>query len=181
MTTYPGGVASALFELRVPATGRLLDLNLGAPITGTRTCLSLNNCNADGPLDALELTDWDLRVKPLVDGTWEDLPGGLFAMSCAKTYPALVHYTFWLPSANGHWGLNLNPRAYPGTTAATLSRTGNLSWTVEAESDDIAELLSWDHNKLRGNQGPSREGRFNVPFKFTINAVALIGGAKTCS
>jgi len=33
MTTYPGGVASALFELRVPATGRLLDLNLGAPIT----------------------------------------------------------------------------------------------------------------------------------------------------
>jgi hypothetical protein len=163
------------------AIGRLLNLHLGPPIAGTRTCLTLNNCNGDGPIDALELADWELRVKPLVEGTWEDLPGGLFALSCGTTYPALVHYTFWLPSANGHWGLNLNPRAYPGTTAADLTRTSNLSWTVEAKSDDIAELLSWAHDRLRGKQGPSREGRFNAPFKFTIDAQTLIAGAKTCS
>jgi hypothetical protein len=162
------------------AIGRLLNLHLGPPIAGTRTCLTLN-CNGDGPIDALELADWELRVKPLVEGTWEDLPGGLFALSCGTTYPALVHYTFWLPSANGHWGLNLNPRAYPGTTAADLTRTSNLSWTVEAKSDDIAELLSWAHDRLRGKQGPSREGRFNAPFKFTIDAQTLIAGAKTCS
>lgn len=179
--TYTGGsVGSTSFHLRrTPETARLLSLHLGSPIEAPR-CLSTGNCNVDGPLSDLSLNDWELRTKPLTEGTWEDLPGGLFGMSCNQIYPALVHFTFWLPSANGHWGLNLNPRAYPETTAARLTRLGDLTWAVEAENEHVAELLSWNHNKIRANRGPSREGRYNVAFKFTINATSLLAGAKTC-
>jgi hypothetical protein len=121
-------------------------------------------------------------VKPLQNGSFEDLPGLLYGMSsCGATYPALVHYTFLLPDGNGHWGFNFNPRAYAGTTAAVVIRVNNQTWTVEAESDDIGELLSWNHTGIRRNNGPSREGRFNMPFKATIAASSLPAGAGTCS
>ena len=145
---------------------------------------SVGNCHPNGPTDgkSLGLDDFQFRVKPLVDSTWDDLPGLLFGMSvCGLQYPALVHFTFWLPDGNGHWGFNFNPRAYPGTTAAVVVRVNPTKWTVEAESDDIGELLSWGHTGIRRNNGPSGEGRFQMPFKATIVATGLPAGAGTCN
>lgn len=186
---YYGGVIDislGVFQIHlspadVPA--RELTLLLGA-FAAPRTCESVGNCNPDGPLDnrGLVLAESDIRVKPLVDSTLEDLPGGLFAMSCGVGYPGLVHYTFWLPSRNGHWGLNFNPRAYAPSTGVTLRRLDNLTWTAEANgTDHLAELISFAHTGIRRKNGPSREGFFRVPFKLTLVAATMPAGAVTCS
>ncbi len=184
--SYSGFIdPSGLFtsQLSTPESGRLLNMYFGSSIPGSRTCIAVVNCHPNGPSDGkdLGLNNAEVRIKPLVDGTWADLPGLLLGMSCNSRYSALVHYTFWLPDGDGHWGFNFNPREYPNTTAADVFRLDNLTWTVEAYSDDIGELLSWAHSGIHGKNGPSREGRFNMPFKLTINATGpLPVGAVTC-
>jgi len=166
-----------------PAAGRTLTLLLGNLAMGAPSCSNIGNCNPDGPLNNTDLVvnEVDFRVKALVAGTWEDMPGGLFAMSCGPAYPALVHFTFWTANRDGHWGLNFNPRAYAPSTAATLTRVNNLTWTVEATGAHLAELISFVHSGIRKRNGPSREGFFSVPFKATIVANSLPGGAVTCN
>ena len=56
-----------------------------------------------------------------------------------------------------------------------------MTWTVEAETDNIGELLSWGHTRIRRNNGPSGEGRFQMPFKATIEVSSLPTGAGTCT
>jgi hypothetical protein len=186
--SYSGFIdPSGLFnsQLSTPESGRLLNMYFGSSIPGSRTCIAIGNCHPNGPSDGkhLELNNAEVRVKPLVDGLpWADHPGLLFGMACNSRYPALVHYTFWLPDGDGHWGFNFNPREYPDTTAAVIIRLDNDTWTVEAESDDIGELLSWAHSGIHGKNGPSREGRFLMPFKFTIDGTGpLPAGAVTCT
>jgi len=171
-------------QLSTPASGRFLNMHFGDSLPGSRTCTVVGNCHPNGPSDGkhLELNNAEVRVKPLVDATWADPPGLLFGMSCNTRSQALVHYTFWLPDGDGHWGFNFNPRDYPDTSAAVLIRLDNVTWTLEAESDDIGELLSWAHSGIRGRNGPSHEGRFNMPFKLTIVATGpLPAGAVTCT
>lgn len=181
--TFAGGaISSGLFYIRLtPDTSRELTLMFG-DLEGPRTCLTVGNCNPDGPLHNTDqlLSDWEVRVKPLVADTWEDLPGGLGAMTCGFSYPALVHYTFWRPSGNGHWGLNFNPRAYAPSTAAVLTRVDDVTWTVEADVTHLSALISFSHSGIRRKNGPSVEGYFRVPFKLTIVAEALPPGAVTC-
>jgi hypothetical protein len=185
--SYSGFIdPSGLFttQLSTPGSGRFLNMYFGNSLPGSRTCTDVGNCQPNGPSDGkhLELNNAEVRVKPLIDGTWADLPGLLFGMSCNSDYPALVHYTFWLPDGDGHWGFNFNPRDYPNTTPAVIIRLDNVTWTVEAKSYYIGELLSWAHSGIHGKNGPSREGRFNMPFKFTIDATGpLPAGAVTCT
>lgn len=179
-------------------TPRWLNLYLykQAMFTGSRTCGG--NCNPDGPPWERPVAQYDieLRTKPLVAGTWDDLPGGLFAMSCGAPaypgppYPGMVHFTFWLPSGNGHWGLNFNPRSASGSSPVSIVRTGLKQWTVEAKEtatesspsrSDVGGLLSWGHSGLRGKNGPSVEGLFSVPFLFTIDATGAVPLNGTCS
>jgi hypothetical protein len=181
---YAGGsIGSGVFNIHLmPSQSRPLTLMLG-DLAGARTCLSVGNCNPDGPLNNTDLTlaEWYLRVKPLVTGTWEDMPGGLGAMTCGPTYPALVHYTFFLPNPDGHWGLNFNPRAYAPSTPLALTRLDSLTWTVESTASHLAELVSFAHSGIRRKNGPSIEGFFRVPFKLTITAGALPPGAMSCN
>jgi hypothetical protein len=185
--SYSGFIdPSGLFasQLSTPGSGRFLNMYFGNSLANSRTCTAVGNCHPKGPTDGKhhEQDNAEVRVKPLVDATWADLPGLLFGMSCNSRYPALVHYTFWLPDGDGHWGFNFNPREYANTTAAVIIRLDNVTWTVEAESDDIGELLSWAHSGIHGKNGPSREGRFNMPFKFTIGGTEpLPAGAVTCT
>lgn len=183
---YTGVIDGLYYFHFTPSQNRTLALHFGNLASGPRNCEAIGNCNPDGPLNNkdLLLNEVDLRVKPLVDGTWEDLAGGLFAMSCSDPdgYPGLVHFTFWLPSLNGHWGLNFNPRAYAPSTGVTLRRLDNLTWTAEANgTDHLAELISFAHTGIRRKNGPSREGFFRVPFKLTLVAAAMPAGAVTCS
>jgi hypothetical protein len=178
----PSGLFSS--QLSTPAFARILNMYFGSSILGSRTCGAVGNCHPNGPTDGehLALNNAEMRVKPLVDGTWADLPGLMLGMSCNAPYPALVHYTFWLPDGDGHWGFNFNPREYPNTLPAVVIRVDNNTWTVEAESEDIGELLSWAHSGIQGKNGPSREGRFKMPFQFTIDANGpLPSGAVTCT
>ena len=196
---YATGIigSSGGFDLRlVPASGRQFTLLFGATIA-PRGCAAVGNCNPGDPnvpddeeeqlggdfgtadQQVLTLTDFQMSAKPLVDGIWADLPGGLFAMSCDEVpYPALVHFTFWLPAANGHWGLNFNPRAYQPSTAATLKRIDAMTWTLETVRHtnqsvlSQAELISFVHSGIRRHNGPSREGSFVMPFKVTITATS---------
>ena len=88
-------------------------------------------------------------------------------MKCTdNAYPAKVHYTFWLPSGDGHWGLNFNSAVYPGSTNAVIRRAiDGVHWTVE--SYGVGELLSWGHSGLKRPQsGPSHEGFYQVNFRF---------------
>ena len=181
---YTGGSidTSGVFNVTFSPGSRILNLFLGPRIPGSRTCDAVNNCHP-GDLENSHLTldYFDIKVKPLTSNGSQDLAGGLYAMTTCNTlvYPALVHYTFWLPDGDGHWGLNFNPKAYPGTTSANLIRVNNTTWTVEAKGD-IAELLSWGHSNLTRHDGPSHEGLFYVPFNLTIVASALPSGVGRC-
>jgi hypothetical protein len=182
--SYTGGNidTGGVFNVGFAPVTRVLNLYLGTRVS-ERTCTTTGNCHprdlegADLPLDYFQV-----RVKPLTANWSQDLAGGLYAMTiCNAGYPALVDYTFWLPDGDGHWGLNFNPKAYPGTTPAELIRLTDTKWTVEAMGD-TAELLSWEHSGITRHNGPSHEGKFIVPFKFTIEATgALPSGAGTCN
>jgi hypothetical protein len=179
---YNGVINAGTFDLQIPpASGRSLQLYLLDVIPGSRTCPTTGNCNPHGPLDdqaqPLILTNASIRVKALTLDTngYQDLAGGLTAMSCGAINPGLVHFTFWMPDGDGHWGLNFNPREYPDTNAAKLTRENPGTWTVETELgiNDRGELLSWAHSGIKRHNGPSREGQFHVPFRFTITALGL--------
>jgi hypothetical protein len=178
---YSGSIASVgmfltHFAPAAPAP-RSLNIFLGPSLSTPDCSLSANNCNADGPLSEVSEVEADIRVKPLT-ATFDDLPGGLFGMTCGPTeVPALVHYTFWLGTGNGHWGLNFNPRAYPLSTEATLVRETSDTWTVQAGLGHRAELISFADSRIRGKTGPSREGVYVVPFKLTITATS---GTQVC-
>lgn len=185
-TFAEGAISSGLFNLRLtPEQSRQVTLILGE-LAGPRTCLAVGNCNPDGALhnDTTNaeqlLSDWQLRAKPLVSGTWEDLPGGLGAMTCGLSYPALVYYTFWLPSGDGHWSLTFNPRAQAPSTAVVLTRLDDVTWTVDADDSHLSALISFAHSGIRRKNGPSIEGYFRVPFRLTIVAETLPPGAVTC-
>jgi hypothetical protein len=183
ISNQAGSLFLQLHQTDVPL--RFFSLLLG-DLAGPRACAgAIDNCNPAGPLTStnLDLPEASLGLVPLIAGTWEKLDGGLFRMSCAAPngYPGQVHFTFWLPNQEGHWGLNFNPRAYPPSTAATIRRIDNLTWTVETTETDMAQLLSWGHPGIYKRNGPSREGLFNVPFKFTIVASSLPSGAVTCN
>ena len=184
---YDGVMNSGVFDVRITGGSRSLTMYLPVSnmIPFSRTCESVENCNPDWQLvtgnPSLGLDEASIRVKPLtsVGSGYEDLPGGLTAMACGQTNPGLVDFTFWLPSNDGHWGFNFNPKAYPGTSAAVLRRAlDGQSWTAETLNDntnDVGELLSWAHSGIRHNNGPSHEGRFFVPFKLTITVSVPLG------
>jgi len=183
--SYTGGNidTGGVFNVGFAPVTRVLNLYLGTRIPGSRTCITTGNCHPrDLEGSDLALDYFDVRVKPLTADGSQDLAGGLYAMTaCNAVYPALVHYTFWLPDGNGHWGLNFNPKAYPGTTAADLVRLSDTKWTVEAMGDDIAELLSWEHSGITRHNGPSHEGRFYIRFKLTIETASLPAGVGGCT
>jgi hypothetical protein len=183
--SYAGVINSGVFDVQI--TGGMRSLRMYLPtanmIPSSRTCLTVGNCNPDWPIvvsnQPLVLYEAQIRVKPLTTGpVIEDLPGGLTAMNCGQENPGLVDFTFSLPSNDGHWGLNFNPKAYPGTSGAVLKRVDSQSWTAETPNDntnDVGELLSWVHSGIQHKNGPSHEGRFHVPFKLTITtAVPLV-------
>lgn len=179
----PSGIFSP--AIATPENSRLVNLLFGPVLPGTRTCESVGNChpNESTANKNLELDNFEFRVKPFTEGTTEDLPGLLFGMStCGEQQKGMVHTTFSLPDGNGHWGFNFNPRGYPGTSPVTIIREDPVTWTVEASLNDVGELLSWGHSGIRGKNGPSREGRFNMPFKATIFVpVSLPAWAGSCT
>lgn len=187
LSPYVGSIdPSGLFTplIATPGSGRVVNMLFGLALPDTRTCGSVGNCHPNGATDGkhLVLDNFQFRVKPLIEGTWDDLPGLLFGMStCGFPQKGMVHTTFWLPDGNGHWGFNFNPRGYPGTSPVTIVRENPVTWTVEAGPTDAGELLSWGHSGLRGKNGPSGEGRFHMPFKATIVANGLPNGAGGCT
>ena len=179
-----GSTGMYLVRLTPTSTaGRWLNLYFYDP--GSRPCAVAGNCNPDGPLyqkpQPMALDDIELRTKPLVNGTWDDLPGGLFAIACGGTSPGMVHFTFWLPTGNGHWGLNFNPRSASGSSPVSIRRIAFNQWTVSAAQGDLGGLLSWNHSGLRGRNGPSVEGLFTAPFLFTIDATGSVPGNGSCT
>jgi hypothetical protein len=174
-----GTISSGIYSMRVTPTlsSPVLQLDLGGFLLGTRECLdaTLARCNPDGPLiGVLDLYDFDVRVKPLTssDPEADDLPGGLTGMACGETAYALVHYTFWLPGGDGHWGMNANPRYH--ADAVWVERHNKTTWVVTSpgEEGDRAELVSFAHSAILRKSGPSHEGQYALPFSITINALS---------
>jgi hypothetical protein len=180
-----GAISNGIYSVRVTPTGSspYLSVDLGGYLGGgTRDCETamLAHCNPDGPLHGvLALDDFDVRVKPLTsyDSGADDLPGGLTGMACHGTAeaPALVNYTFWLPleGADGHWGMNANPRYQ--ADAVTVNRVDRQHWVVTSPgvavgAEGIAELVSFAHSAILRKSGPSHEGQYVLPFSFTITA-----------
>jgi hypothetical protein len=185
--SYVGSIdPSGIFtpQIATPGTGRFVNMLFGIALPNTRACVGVGNCHPSGPTDGkhLVLDNFQFRVKPFIEGTSEDLPGLLFGMStCSEPQAGMVHTTYWLPDGSGHWGFNFNPRGYPGTSPVTIVREDTVTWTVEAGTYDVGELLSWGHSGIRGKNGPSREGRFHMPFKATIVATNIPDGAGDCN
>jgi hypothetical protein len=178
--------SSGFYALTIsPNSGRALGLALGSPF-GSVPCEVAGNCNPDH-VDVvnsnLALVTASIELKPLVATAtgYSELSGLLWGMNCTDVYPAKVHYTFTLPSGDGHWGFNFNSVVYPGSTNAVITRSDSLHWMVESNGG-IGELLSWGHSGLRRPQsGPSHEGFYYANFKFTIEVVSLPSPSVGCS
>jgi hypothetical protein len=192
--TYTGGVlGSGAAYLKVTGTGRAFRLFLHEALAAEPNKPSRSNecaapgalagCNP-GPLLPFDGTsalfgEAEVNIKVLNQATLED--ASLTAMACTPDVAgtgslALVHFTFWVPGGEGHWGLNFNSRAYH-STGATIRRVSGTRWVVEATSDQYAELVSFNHSAIQGKKGPSHEGRYTVPFMVTIDTPA---GSTTC-
>jgi hypothetical protein len=187
--SYLARVASSgFYALSLANSGRALSLALGAPIpTSPVPCQVAENCNPDRVNvvnSALFLQTASIEVKPLVATAtgYSELSGLLWGMNCTDVYPAKVHYTFTLPSGDGHWGFNFNSVVYPGSNNAVITRASDgVRWTVESNGL-IGELLSWGHSGLRRpHSGPSHEGFFYANFKFMIEVVSLPSPSVGCS
>ena len=155
-----------------PGVGsRYLQLLVGTPTEhqagDTLPCEALGNCSPTGrPGGLVDLTDAQLRAKP-VTAFWEDLPGGIFSLSCGQSSAAIVDFTFPDANANGHWGLNFNPRGpAEGSTFAQVERTALRAWTVRVTAGHRAELIGFNHSGSRGKQ--SREGLYALPFEVYV-------------
>jgi hypothetical protein len=173
-----GAISSGIYSVRVTPTSSspVLWLDLGGFLDGTRECLdaTLARCNPDGPFYGVpELDEFDVRVKPLTSNSpdADDLPGGLTGMACGGSAFALVHYTFYLPSRDGHWGMNANPRYH--ADAVWVERKNRTTWVVTSpgEVGDRAELVSFAHSAILRKSGPSHEGQYALPFSITITAL----------
>jgi hypothetical protein len=179
-----GAISSGIYSVRVTPTGSspALFVDLGGFLSGTRECstATLARCNPDGPLNdppgvVLALDEFDVRVKPLTSDLPEadDLPGGLTGMGCTGELAyALVHYTFWLPGGDGHWGMNANPRYH--ADAALVERRNRTTWVVTSPGVEggRAELVSFAHSAILRKSGPSHEGQYALPFSITITALS---------
>jgi hypothetical protein len=180
-----GAISSGIYSVRVTPTGSSPVLVMD--FTGflgdeTRECpdATLARCNPDGPPNGvLELDDFDVRVKPLTSNhpDADDLPGGLTGMACGEAAYALVHYTFWLPGGDGHWGMNASPRYH--AHAVTVNRSGSSTWVVTSPgvlvgAEGVAELVSFAHSAILRKSGPSHEGQYALPFSITIYASKAI-------
>jgi len=174
-----GAISSGIYSVRVTPTpsSPVLRLDLGGFLDGTRECLdaTLARCNPDGPLYGVpELDEFDVRVKPLTSNSpdADDLPGSLTGMACGASAYALVHYTFWLPGGDGHWGMNANPRYQAG--AVWVERQNGTTWVVTrpGEVGDRAELVSFAHSAILRKSGPSHEGQYALPFSIMISALS---------
>ena len=177
--------SSGFYALTIPPnSGRALGLALGNPL-GSVPCMVAGNCNPDHESvvnSNITLDTASIELKPLVaTAGFPELTGLLWGMNCTAGYPAKVHYTFTLPSGDGHWGFNFNSVVYPGSTNAVITRSDSLHWMVESNGG-IGELLSWGHSGLRRPQsGPSHEGFFYANFKFMIEVVSLPSPSVGCS
>ena len=91
-------------------------------------------------------------------------------MACGGSAYALVHYTFWLPGGDGHWGMNANPRYH--ADAVWVERIDRMTWVVTSpgEVGDRAELVSFAHSAILRKSGPSHEGQYALPFSIMITA-----------
>jgi len=162
---------------------RSVTLDLRNPIEPA-ACIAAGNCNPNRDLVVggnLVLATASIAIKPLVGSGLSELSGLLWGMNCTDRYSAKVHYSFTLPSANGHWGFNFNSADYPVTNDAFIMRVTNQQWIVESPGQ-IGELLSWAHSGLRRPQsGPSHEGRYHAIFQFTIDAASLPSPSVGCS
>jgi len=176
--------SSGFYNFSIQSTdSRSVTLDLGAPIEEA-ACLAAGNCNPDRVAVVggnLGLATASIAIKPLVGSGPSELSGFLWGMNCTDRYSAKVHYSFTLPSANGHWGFNFNSAEYPGTNNAFITRVNSQQWMVESPGQ-IGELLSWAHSGLRRPQsGPSHEGRYYADFQFTIDAASLPSPTVGCS
>jgi hypothetical protein len=169
--------SSGFYALTLPlGSGRALSLALGDPLWSV-PCVAAGNCNPDHVNvvnSNLTLNPASIELKPLVATAtgYSELSGLLWGMNCTDVYQAKVHYTFTLPSGDGHWGFNFNSVVYPGSNNAVITRASDgIHWTVESDGR-IGELLSWGHSGLRRPQsGPSHEGFFYANFKFLIEVL----------
>ena len=187
---YTGGWLGASFSLRLE-NGRALMLTLQAPIGDSRTseCYlagALAACNPDDRLPSLNgssmsLSPVEIIVRVLDPNNYELAAGGLPGMACGVEQLALVSFTTWLDGGEGHWGLNFNPREMYHSTGATVKRVNTTTWVAYADTTQYAELVSFNHSGIRRKAGPSHEGRFVVPFAFTITASGVTTTGHNCA
>ncbi len=159
LRTYPG----------LPNSDRSVRLILGTSTNGF-PCAAIFNCYpTERPAGIVDLHDVRLLAKPVVEGTYEDLPGGLLGLGCDDVAPALVTLTFPDENGDGHWGLNFNPRSEAkNSTMAEIVRTGLRAWTIRATAAHTAGLLGFAHSGIKGKNGPSQEGTYVVPFELSV-------------
>jgi hypothetical protein len=153
---------------------RSVTLDLRNPIEPA-ACIAAGNCNPDRDLVVggnLGLATAVSRFKPLVGSGLSELSGLLWGMNCTGRYSAKVHYSFTLPSANGHWGFNFNRADYPGSTDAFITRVNAQQWIVESSGQIVS--FSVGLTVGCGARSQARATRLLLrQFQFTIDVAAL--------
>jgi hypothetical protein len=111
----------------------------------------------------------DARIQTTMRAT----AGNPTSLGIGEAAPIDILIGFEDPGGGGYrWGLYWSPDNYPGSTPATITRTGSCTWDVEAGVSDVAglRLFGTGINTGSGRTRGHYEGRFNMPFKLTFTA-----------
>ena len=124
----------------------------------------------------------DARIQTTMrDASGRTVEGGPRALAIGDSAPIDILIGFQDPNGNGsRWALYWSPVNYPGSTPATVTRTGVCTWQIEAAASDVVGLRLFDSGietgsgRIRGHY----EGRFSLPFSltFTADPASMPGG-----
>ena len=116
---------------------------------------------------------WSGRLQPPStagprDANGNRLADGLYSIAIGGTMAGEFNWNFYDTANSGDtylWTIRFNPWAYAGTSAVSITRTGQSTWTIEAGPSAVGELQA---TTTSGKQVVHSEGLYQIPFQVTV-------------
>ena len=166
-TTQQGAYLSIAYDFHFPlqpGMGRYVDLDF-SQLVGTPPCVAAKTCRKNFTTVYTDNLQPASVTNP-VDATDTELPNGLLSILIGQSAPARFKLNFADPGGRALlWTIRLNASMYPGSGYVSVTRTSGNTWTVEATTSDLAELVA---TTTSGRQVMTHEGFYQMPFKITI-------------
>lgn len=145
--------------------GRTITADFG-DFVANGSCVGAGNCRKNFNFADVRATSYPSITNP-IDASQAALPNGFYDIPVGGSSKARFKLDFADPAGRAIiWTVRFNAEFYPGSTDLTVTRTSVNTWTVEATTSDVAELVAI--NTGRGKQIMTHEGFYTMPFRITV-------------